>query len=171
MPHATKSDPAPGDPDGYALAFSESVRDLEHQERSVDELRSRAGTLLAASSIATSFLAAAALPKDKPWDWPVWVALAAFAIGIGLCIWVLWPRDDWVFVNDASKVIGGYVEGDPPASIAEIHKGLAQDNNRHSNENAEKLKLLYRGFASAAFLLFVQVIAWLIVLWGGTAHG
>ena len=134
MPDVALSDPAPGDPAAYALAFSESVRDLEHQERSVDELRTRAGTLLAASSITTSFLAAAALPNDKPWEWLVWVALIAFAVGIGLCIWVLWPRGKWVFVNDASIVISGYVEGDPPASMAETYKGLAQKNNDHSND-------------------------------------
>jgi hypothetical protein len=70
-------------------------------------------------------------------------------------------------VHDASKVIASYVEREPPATIAEIHKGLALKNNEYSNGNAEKLRWLYLSFGIAAFLLLVQVIAWLIVLWGG----
>jgi hypothetical protein len=41
--------------DGYALAYREARMGLEDQERSVVELRARAGALIAAASIATSF--------------------------------------------------------------------------------------------------------------------
>jgi hypothetical protein len=44
------------DPDGYALAYDEAKRALDEQERVVAELRSRAGTLIAAAAITTSFL-------------------------------------------------------------------------------------------------------------------
>jgi hypothetical protein len=168
MPEVAQRDNAPGDAAGYALAYDESVRALEHQERSVDELRSRAGTLLAAASLTTSFLAAAALPKGEAWDWPVWVALGFFALGVVLCLFVLWPRKDWVFVNEASVVIGGYVEGAPPTSIAVTHRYLALTNSKHSKDNDDKMRPLFLAFEVAAASLLVQVIAWLIVLWGGT---
>jgi hypothetical protein len=40
---------------GYALAYREARRGLDDQERSAVELRARAGALIAAAAIATSF--------------------------------------------------------------------------------------------------------------------
>ena len=39
----------------YELAFDEAGRALDAQERAVNELRSRAGVLIAAAAITTSF--------------------------------------------------------------------------------------------------------------------
>lgn len=44
-----------GAPEGYALAYEEAKRALEEQERVVAELRSRAGVLIGAAAITTSF--------------------------------------------------------------------------------------------------------------------
>ena len=50
--HPTDSTPAEPDlAEGYWLAFDEARRALEDQERSVEELRSRSGTLIAAAAI------------------------------------------------------------------------------------------------------------------------
>jgi hypothetical protein len=157
------------DPASYELAFREGVRQLEHQESSLDELRSRAGTLLAASSLATSFLGAAALPKGTAWDWPVYLAVAFFAVGIVLCLAVLWPLTEWRFVNSPAKVIDDYIEGQPPASLAETYKDLALHAGQHAQHNGVRLRWLYWSFQGAAICLLVQVVAWLVVLWGGSA--
>ena len=122
------SDPAPtslGEPAGYELAFREGVRQLEHQERALDELRSRAGTLLAASALATSFLGAAALQDAKEWTLPIFVAVIAFGVTLLFCLVVLWPLTEWRFVNDPTKVIGDFIEDNVPAPVAEIHRELA----------------------------------------------
>lgn len=168
MAKAGKAASVTGDSAGYELAYHEGVRALEHQERSLDELRSRAGTLLAAASLATSFLGAAALPKGAPWNWPVYLAVVAFAGSIVLCLIVLWPRKTWWFVNDPAKLIGDYVEDDPPASAAAMHRDLALHASTHHKDNTRKIDRLVWAFDGAAGLLFVQVLAWLIVLWGGT---
>jgi hypothetical protein len=161
--------PAPtGDTRGYELAFQEGVRRLEHQESSVDELRSRSGTLLAAAALATSFLGAAALPDGEPWSLAVMIAVSAFVWTIVACLIVLWPKQDWRFVNDPTKVIGDYVEGDPPASIVEIHRDLALHAECNATHNHTKLRWLYWAFDAAALGLLVQVLAWLLAILGGT---
>jgi hypothetical protein len=48
-------------PDAYRLAYEEARRALDEQERAVVELRSRAGQLIAAAAITTSFFGGQAL--------------------------------------------------------------------------------------------------------------
>jgi hypothetical protein len=157
------------DPVGYELAYREGVRELDHQQSTLDELRSRAGTLLAASALATSFLGAAALPDGTPWTWWVYVAVTAFAAGILLSLAVLWPLTEWRFVNSPQKVIDDYVEGEPPASLAETYRDLALHAAQHATHNGKRLRWLFWGFQGAALSLLVQVVAWLIVIWGGSS--
>jgi hypothetical protein len=53
--------PGPAPADGYLLAFEEGVRSLARQKAQLDRMRSRAGILLSAAAIATSFLGGRAL--------------------------------------------------------------------------------------------------------------
>jgi hypothetical protein len=48
----------------YGLAFEEAGRALDAQERAVNELRSRAGVLIAAAAITTSFFGSRAITGD-----------------------------------------------------------------------------------------------------------
>ena len=167
MPSKTISPTPSGDPRGYELAYQEGVRRLDHQESSVDELRSRSGTLLAAAALAASFLGSAAIPDGQPWTTPVCVGLVAFVATIGACLLVLWPRHDWHFVNNPTMVIGDYVEAEPPAGIAEIHRELALHAESNATHNDKKLRWLYWAFDAAALGLLVQVLAWLVAILGG----
>jgi hypothetical protein len=64
------------DAKSYELAFEEAGRAFDAQERAVNELRSRAGVLIAAASITTSFLGSRAITGDRL---GVWVVLAVAA--------------------------------------------------------------------------------------------
>lgn len=57
------------------LAYEVSLRALQRQEEVVEELRSRTGTLLAASSLSASFLGARALDQSGA-AWPGIIALS-----------------------------------------------------------------------------------------------
>ncbi len=73
-------------PDTSALAqlsYELSLRTLTQQESSLNELRARTGTLIAAASLATSFLGGAAIARDGLDGWSV-VALIAFVVSIVL---------------------------------------------------------------------------------------
>jgi len=80
----------------YELAFEEAGRALDAQERAVNELRSRAGVLIAAAAITTSFFGSRAIAGGDLSGW-VWVALVAFIAVGGSVLTVLWPRTDWSF--------------------------------------------------------------------------
>jgi multidrug resistance efflux pump len=97
------------DAKSYELAFEEAGRALDAQERAVNELRSRAGVLIAAAAITTSFFGSRAITGDGLSVW-VWVAVAAFIVVGGCVLTVLWPRSDWSFNASAAEIIAEYIE-------------------------------------------------------------
>jgi hypothetical protein len=104
----------------YERAFEEAGRALDAQERAVNELRSRAGVLIAAAAITTSFFGSRAIVGAELCIW-VWVAVAAFIVVGGCVLTVLWPRSDWSFNASASEIIAEYMSQNP-------------SNSRSSNE-------------------------------------
>jgi hypothetical protein len=93
----------------YELAFEEAGRPLDAQERAVNELRSRAGVLIAAAAITTSFFGSRAVSGDGLSGW-VWAAVIAFIVVGGCVLAVLWPRSDWSFNASAADIIAEYIE-------------------------------------------------------------
>jgi hypothetical protein len=85
------------------LAYEVSLKALERQENVVDELRSRTGTLLAASSLSASFLGARAL--DHPGaTWLGLIALGLFGVSVGSAIYVLLPRTELILALKGSRI-------------------------------------------------------------------
>jgi hypothetical protein len=64
---------------GYALAYGEAQRGLEDQERTVVELRARAGTLTAAAAISTSFFGGQTLLRHHL-GVSGWIAIGCFVL-------------------------------------------------------------------------------------------
>jgi hypothetical protein len=86
-----------------SIAFDFAKSGVEGARARLDNIRSRAGTLISAASIVTSFLGAAAIKRSKPEPGinviardlvqPAhWLAIAAFIGVVIACMWVLWPR-------------------------------------------------------------------------------
>jgi hypothetical protein len=151
--HAAKS---------YELAFEEAGRALDAQERAVNELRSRAGVLIAAAAITTSFFGSRAIVGDQLGAW-VWLAVVAFIV-VGACVLsVLWPRSDWSFSASAADIIAEYVE--PEAiEFPLVQRDLALHRSAAYNVNAEQLRWLFRVFRIGLIMLVVEVAAWLVAL-------
>jgi cytochrome c-type biogenesis protein CcmH/NrfG len=78
------------------LSHEAAVRALDLQERGVEQLRARTGTLLAASSLTASFLGAQAIRRGHSIGTLAALALVALASSIVLCIYVLLPKSDFV---------------------------------------------------------------------------
>lgn len=78
------------------LAYEANLRALDKQESLLDEIRSRAGILLGASSLATSFLGQRAFQGSPAVGWSV-VAIAAFVISIASSVYILLPKGSLVF--------------------------------------------------------------------------
>jgi hypothetical protein len=135
------------------LAFEASLRALDKQEQLLNEIRARTGLLVAASSLAASFLGGPALDEA---DAVLAVsALAAFAASIGLSIYVLIPRKDMIFSLSGLAL---YEELFPfRDDMSESQRRLSYQLHRFWVENDEKMIRLIRAFRWAAIGLAVEI--------------
>jgi hypothetical protein len=144
------------DPKAYKFLFDESRRDIDRQERALDELRSRTGIAISAASVVASFLGVAASADGLGQAGSI--GLLAFVVAVGLWTFILLPSGDWRFSNDIFDLFEKYIEADQPASMSETYRNLAifQHNGRVCNDR--KIKVRYLAFAAAAVLLMVEVV-------------
>jgi hypothetical protein len=145
------------------LAFDASMRSLDKQERLLEELRARTGLLLAASSLAVSFVGR---PVFQDADTVVLVlGLVAFAISIAASVYVLLPKPaKFVFSLEGSAVYEELYEFQE--DMPEVYRRLTYDLDRFWEENDEVLTRLLRWFQVAAAALAAEVILLLLSLSG-----
>jgi hypothetical protein len=86
-----------------SIAYETAVRALDKQEKLLEELRARTGILLAASSLAASLLGGDAFKDFSP-AVAALVALTAFAVSLGSSLFVLIPREEFVFALDGPAI-------------------------------------------------------------------
>jgi hypothetical protein len=154
--------PRNDDPAVYALAFDQALRSLARQEASLDELRSRTGTLVAAAAIAASFLGASA--ASNGFGLAGTLGIFAFIASGTLSLVILLPFRGWVFDDNIDTLFAGYIEAEDPADIVEIHRDLARNHAAHIARNEILLSRLYWAFRVAAGLLVLQVVLMLVDL-------
>jgi hypothetical protein len=146
----------------YRIAYEEAVRALSQQQTMIDGLRARAGLLLSAAAVTTSFLGAQALRHGAP-SFATWFALACF-VGLSIAaLAVLWPRR-LEFTADPSNVIENCIESERPHTGAEIHRNLSLHMHDSYAENCAGYRPLALHFRLASALLTAEVLFWLIDL-------
>jgi hypothetical protein len=145
------------------LSFEASLRSLDKQERLLDELRARTGLLLAASSLATSFVGR---PVFQEADTVVLVlGLVAFAISIAASVYVLVPKPaKFVFSLEGSAVYEQLYEFED--DLDEIYRRLTYDLDRFWEENDDVMTRMLRWFQVAAVALAAEVMLLLAALSG-----
>jgi hypothetical protein len=148
------------------LAYEESIRSLEQQSASLDDLRSRTGILLAALALSASFLGARALDISGFSAWS-WVAIGCFAGAGFFSLAVLWPSGDWHFTSKAGTILED-LEADDSITLDEMHGTYAKSNQEDRDANDRKLGRLFWFFRVAVVALILQVGFWLIAL--GNPH-
>jgi hypothetical protein len=158
------------------IAFEESVRGLIEQRARLDNLRTRAATLLSAAAIAASFLGAEALKDtvlgsngqaepDRALE--LWELLAiASLIGVGVaCLMILAPkRRGWTLRISGRSMLETYVEVPQPVDLAVMQRDLVLHIEDAQDANDAKLRRLVYWFYAGAVLLGAQVIFWFIDL-------
>jgi hypothetical protein len=148
----------------YQLAFEEARRRVGEQVGELDNLRTRAGTLLAVVSLSTSFLGGVVLQGKAPHEWLSWAAIGAFLGAVAITLVLLVPRRGWVFGASAKTIIEGYAEGQHPRDLATTHRHLALYLEGHEDRNARRLNCLYWLFTAASILLGGEILLWLVAL-------
>jgi hypothetical protein len=151
------------------IVYEESVRALAQQRELLDGLRGRAGTLLAATSIATAFLSAQALRDSAALDALAWTAVVLFCVVVLLTLAILVPWK-WTFAHHPHLLIGVHLEtenpppGWQPSTPSEVYRNISYWDGVHFTENGRKLQLMFVLFALACFALAVEIVIWLILL-------
>lgn len=148
----------------YQLAFEEARQAVAQQVGALDNLRSRAGTLLAVASLSTSFLGGIVLQDKAPEGWLSWAAIGAFLGAVAITLVLLLPRPGWLFGTSAKVIIEQYAEGEHPRDLATTHRHLALHLEGHEDRNARRLNRRYWLFTAASVLLGGEILLWLVVL-------
>jgi len=146
----------------YKVAYDEAVRALSEQQEVIDSFRTRAGLLLSAAAITTSFLGAQALDGGDS-NLGAWLALIAFVGVAAISLAILWPRR-WEFTANPRDVIQTYIEAEEPAPIDELHRDLSLHMHTSYVENRVGLEQLAIFFQIASGLLTVEVVLWIIAI-------
>jgi hypothetical protein len=146
----------------YKVAYDEAVRALSEQQAAIDSFRTRAGLLLSAAAITTSFLGARALDSGDS-NLAVWLAMASFTGVAVVSLAILWPRR-WEFTANPRDVIQTYIEAVEPAPIEELHRDLSLHMHNSYIENRKGLEQLTAFFQIASGLLAVEVILWIVAI-------
>lgn len=138
------------------LAYDEALRSLDKQERLLEELRARTGVLLAASSIAASFLGPQAFLHPHPKGLAL-VALTAFVATLGASVFILLPKRSLVFAAAGAEIYDGFYA--IKEDMAEVYRRLAHDLDRYWALNEGEMVWLGRAFALAAGALVAEIVS------------
>lgn len=149
--------------DGYALALEEARRALDEQERAVAGLSSRAGTLLSAGAIATSFLGGVALSRGVV-SVASWIAIAMFVAFCSTTLSILKPPREWKFALRPGFVIRAFVEPLAAPSPHPLRRDLALHMDRGLAQNARQFKRMATAFHIASGLLTIEIVAWVAAI-------
>jgi hypothetical protein len=138
------------------LAYEAALRALDKQERLIDELRNRTGLLLAAASLAASFLGREAFAGDPKRGLAI-LALVAFLLAVGASVYVLLPKSGkFVFAMVGAGLYEGLYE--LKDDLGEVYRRLTYDLDRFWDDNDVELQKLFRAFRLAAVGLSAEIV-------------
>jgi hypothetical protein len=148
-----------------SVIYAEAQRGLALQPVLLNELRSRTGILLAVTTASSSFLGALAIGRGGLHEWGV-LALAAFAVAVGLCLGILWPSWEWKLFQSAELMLINYVErprpDGEPWSVELMKRDLALHMHQDAIAAIDQMKRMQKLFAGAGISLAVTLVCWLI---------
>jgi hypothetical protein len=140
------------------MSYDAAVRALDLQERGVEQLRARTGTLLAASSLTASFLGAQTIQRGSGLDMLGVFALVALACSILLCTYVLLPKSGFVFSLNATTMYESLFE--VADDEHEVRRRLVYWLEEYWQANQAKIDNLDRYYFAAAAALMLQLVFW-----------
>ena len=149
------------------LAYEAALRTLDKQAALVDDVRTRAGLLVAASSLGVSVLARPALDAEGGAFVTLGVlALLAFALSMASSVYIVIPKEDLVFSLDGRATYERLLEfrGD----LREVHRRLAYQLDLFWDQNDRTIARLLRAFRIAVLALAVEIVLLLAAAVGAT---
>lgn len=166
---------APGDPAGYELAYRAGLQAVAEQAAVLRETRDRAGSLMSAAAVAgglaagLAFTAERAAAVDLPGTLGAALSVIGFVVVVVTTV-IIWRPTEGRFVHDAGVIIGSYVEGTPPAGLAELHRELALWLGQQTESNREMLEVQLKTFTVGLVGLLIEIAGAILAL-GDVARG
>ena len=145
------------------LAYEAALRGLDKQEGLLDELRTRANTLLAVSSLAVSVLGREALGSADSKALTI-AALAALVVSVAASVFVLLPKKQLVFAEAGVSVYEKLFE--ERYDMPEVYRQLAYELGHFWVSNDSQITWLSRAYTLAAIASVLGLIL-LATLTGG----
>jgi hypothetical protein len=146
-----------------AFVYQEAVRGLNHQQSLVENMNSRAGSVIFATAFANSLLGSRALSDGLgPWDWIA--AALLFQIG-ALIVFMLWPYHRYAFRFDPEDLLRQYIDG-KPTTMSDMHRALALRVKSDMAGNWRIIQRLRVALQVALLLLLLDILAWFLSIAG-----
>jgi hypothetical protein len=143
------------------LAYTLSLRTLVQQESSLNELRARTGTLVAAAALVPSFLGATAIARDGFDVWTV-LALIALVASVVFAARVLLPQGEMIFSLRGSALYE--FETEDEVGIAETYRRLTYWLEGYHEENRPRVARLFGFYRISVFALLAEIGFWSLQL-------
>lgn len=142
------------------FSYELTAHALEEQERAATALRTRAGTILAAASIAGSFLTTKASSGSLD-GWAI-AALVTFALCLASSIWVLLPHE-FVFAFRGEALLA---ETDRLGvrDVTEAYRAASMWIEPNIDRNRQQLSRMSGWFTVSCVLLAAEVVLWTLSL-------
>jgi hypothetical protein len=149
------------------VVYEAAVRGTQDQAAILDGLRTRAGTVLAAAALVSSFLGGQALRTvDHLVVFStVGAAFAAFIVSAVLTLAILWPFEFRFILSPSAMLQGLDDHAGATNEPTEFYRALALQLEWRYDQNARKIRLLQWAFQLAIVFLVLEVAAWIVVLW------
>jgi hypothetical protein len=156
----------PADP-RYEMAYQEAIRAVTQQQGVLEDLRARAGTLIAAAAVATSFFGADAFGGSQQPGGFGWLAVALFVASSLASLAILVPWRNWMFATYPSVLIESWFEIENAPSITEIYRQRALFLESDYEANRKRLTKLTTAMYIAVGALILEIVCWLLELGRG----
>jgi hypothetical protein len=141
------------------LAFDLTRSSLSEQEKRLADLRSRSGTILAAASIAGSFLAT----KNGNVDTTAALAIVAYVLCVGSALYVLLPH---ALVLEFRGSVVTELEAELGGGIDAAYDAVTEWLEEFHEANRDKLSALGRWFTASCGALGAEVVLWTLSITG-----
>ncbi|HYV16224.1 MAG TPA: hypothetical protein VE972_09390 [Conexibacter sp.] len=144
------------------LAYEAALRALDQQRRSLEEIRSRTGVLLAAASVSASFLGSRAFERHADVV-TTSLALMMLVLTLLLGILALTVREDLAFSMSGSDIHTVLLGA---RNRADQHRYIAGWLTAIWARNEPTVELLNARFRTMAGALAIQIVLWALALSG-----
>jgi hypothetical protein len=146
----------------YKVAYDEAVRALSEQQAAIESFRGRAGLLLSAAAVTTSFLGAQAMQRRSA-GFCSWLALLSFIAVAAASLAILWPRS-WESTANSRRVLESCIEPAEEIRIEDLYRALSLRMQVSFSANHQGLKELAALFQAASGLLTIEVVLWIAAI-------